>query len=106
MSDVASAVPILDLIAVNAEFQSDFELVWKTVLHHGRFVGGPEVEEFESNFAAYCETSACIGVANGTDALELILTGLGVGPGDEVIIPANTFVATAEAVCAVGARPR
>ena len=48
----------------------------------------------------------CVGVANGTDALELILAGLGIGAGDEVIVPTNTFVATAEAVCAVGARPR
>jgi len=106
MTDVASAVPFLDMAAVNGALQSDFDLAWKTVLHHGRFVGGPEVEEFESNFATYCQTTACIGVANGTDALELILLGLGIGPGDEVIVPTNTFVATAEAVCAVGARPR
>ena len=76
------------------------------MLHHGQFVGGPDVERFEANFAAYCESRACVGVANGTDALELILAGLSIGPGDEVIVPANTFVATVEAVCAVGARPR
>ena len=75
------------------------------MLEHGRFVGGPEVEQFEASFAAYCETTACVGVANGTDALELILAGLGIGPGDEVIVPTNTFVATAEAVCAVGPAP-
>jgi dTDP-4-amino-4,6-dideoxygalactose transaminase len=100
------SVPFLDLAAVNDVLQSDYAVAWKNVLDHGRFVGGPEVERFEASFAAYCESTACVGVANGTDALELILAGLGIGPGDEVIIPTNTFVATAEAVCAVGARPR
>jgi dTDP-4-amino-4,6-dideoxygalactose transaminase len=106
VTEVVDSVPFLDLASVNGALQSDYELAWKTVLHHGRFVGGPEVELFEASFAAYCETTACVGVANGTDALELILAGLGVGPGDQVIVPTNTFVATAEAVCAVGARPR
>jgi dTDP-4-amino-4,6-dideoxygalactose transaminase len=101
-----NSVPFLDLASVNGALQGEYELAWKTVLEHGRFVGGPEVERFEASFAAYCETTACVGVANGTDALELILAGLGIGPGDEVIVPTNTFVATAEAVCAVGARPR
>jgi dTDP-4-amino-4,6-dideoxygalactose transaminase len=99
-------VPFVDLGSINGVLQSDLDLAWKTVLHHGQFVGGPEVEQFESSFADYCETAACVGVANGTDALELILAGLGIGPGDEVIVPANTFVATVEAVCTVGARPR
>lgn len=101
-----SAVPFLDLPSVNAALEADFDLAWKKVLAHGRFVGGPEVELFEAEFAEYCETVACVGVANGTDALELILTGLGIGRGDDVIVPTNTFVATAEAICAVGARPR
>lgn len=106
MTEVVDSVPFLDLASVNGALQSDYEVAWKTVLGHGRFVGGPEVERFEASFATYCETTACIGVGNGTDALELILSGLGIGPGDEVIVPANTFIATAEAVCAVGARPR
>jgi dTDP-4-amino-4,6-dideoxygalactose transaminase len=91
---------------VNNGLREEFDLAWKTVLDHGHFVGGPEVERFERDFATYCGTKACIGVANGTDALELILRGLGIGIGDEVIIPTNTFIATAEAVCATGARPR
>ncbi|MGB6164092.1 MAG: DegT/DnrJ/EryC1/StrS family aminotransferase [Pseudonocardiaceae bacterium] len=99
-------VPFLDLHGVNNELREGFDLAWKTVLNHGHFVGGPEVECFEREFATYCGTKACIGVANGTDALELILSGLGIGRGDEVIIPTNTFIATAEAVCATGARPR
>lgn len=99
-------VPFLDLGRTNGRLHHEFDLAWKTVLGHGSYIGGPEVERFEQEFAAYCETRACIGVANGTDALELILTGLGIGGGDEVILPANTFIATAEAVCAAGARPR
>lgn len=106
MSEVLNAVPFLDLPSINGGLHGDFELAFKRVLEHGRFVGGPEVEQFEESFAAYCETTACVGVANGTDALALILAGLGIGWGDEVIVPTNTFVATAEAVCAVGARPR
>jgi dTDP-4-amino-4,6-dideoxygalactose transaminase len=104
--EVLDSVPFLDLASLNGALHDHYELAWKTVLQHGRFVGGPEVEQFETRFAAYCETTACVGVANGTDALELILAELGIGPGDEVIVPTNTFVATAEAVCAVGARPR
>jgi dTDP-4-amino-4,6-dideoxygalactose transaminase len=100
------SVPFLDLASINGPLHGEFELAWKTVLGHGLFVGGPEVEQFEDDFAAYCETTSCVGVANGTDALELILAGLGIGPGDEVIVPTNTFIATAEAVCRVGARPR
>lgn len=100
------AVPFLDLAAVHADLREELDLCWKDVLTSGRFVGGPEVERFESAFAEYCEVSCCVGVGNGTDALELILAGLGIGRGDEVILPGNTFVATAEAVCAVGARPR
>ncbi|WP_396906945.1 aminotransferase class I/II-fold pyridoxal phosphate-dependent enzyme [Mycolicibacterium phlei] len=98
-------VRFLDLVAVNSTVGADLDLAWKTVLAHGGYVGGPEVEQFEAEFARYCEAPACVGVGNGTDALELILESLGIGPGDEVIVPANTFVATAEAVCAVGARP-
>ncbi|HXV93561.1 MAG TPA: DegT/DnrJ/EryC1/StrS family aminotransferase [Pseudonocardia sp.] len=98
-------VPFLDLAGVNEALRSELDLAWKTVLGHGRFVGGPEVARFESEFAAYCGAAQAVGVANGTDAIELVLTGLGIGRGDEVIVPANTFVATAEAVCAVGARP-
>jgi dTDP-4-amino-4,6-dideoxygalactose transaminase len=101
----AGTVPFLDLGAVNAALREAYDEAWTAVLDHGRFVGGPEVERFEQDFAEFCGASACVGVANGTDALQLILAGLGVGRGDEVIVPANTFVATAEAVWAVGARP-
>ncbi|NMI00268.1 DegT/DnrJ/EryC1/StrS family aminotransferase [Pseudonocardia acidicola] len=99
-------VEFLDLVGQHDRLHDQLDVAWKAVLASGYFVGGPEVAAFEAEFAAYCGAAHCVGVANGTDALELILTGLGIGPGDEVIVPANTFVATAEAVCTVGARPR
>ena len=99
-------IPFLDLRAGNEMVRRELERVWREVLAHGRFTGGPEVEIFEGQFAQYCDSAHCVGVGNGTDALELILSALGIGPGDEVIVPGNTFVATAEAVCAVGAFPR
>ena len=99
-------IPFLDLDRLHADLREPLELAWKTVLGHGRFVNGPEVAAFEAAFARYCDVTDCVGVGNGTDALELILAGLDIGPGDEVIIPTNTFVATVEAVVTAGARPR
>lgn len=106
MTTMQAPVPFLDAARANDAFRDEFDLVWKSVLDHGAYVGGPEVERFETEFAAYCGVDHCVGVGNGTDALELILAGLGIGRGDEVIVPANTFIATAEAVCAAGAAPR
>jgi dTDP-4-amino-4,6-dideoxygalactose transaminase len=77
----------------------------RAVLESGRYILGPEVEAFESEFAAYVGTDHCVGLANGTDALEIGLRALGVGAGDEVVVPAFTFFATAEAVVALGATP-
>jgi len=75
------------------------------VVESGRFILGPEVAAFEQEFAAYCGARHAVGVANGTDALTIALRAMGVGPGDEVIVPSFTFYATAEAVPATGARP-
>jgi dTDP-4-amino-4,6-dideoxygalactose transaminase len=72
----------------------------------GAFIGGAAVERFEAEFAAWCEVSDAVGVSSGTDALVLALRALGVGSGDEVVVPANSFIATAEAVTIVGASPR
>jgi len=105
VTTLVEKVPFLDMAAINSVLTGDLDSAWKTVLEHGHFVGGPEVERFENDFARYCEAAHCVGVANGTDALELILAALGIGYGDDVIVPANTFVATVEAVCTVGARP-
>jgi dTDP-4-amino-4,6-dideoxygalactose transaminase len=102
----APQVPFLDLASLHDELRGHLDAAWRSVLTHGRFVGGPEVAEFEAAFARYSEVEHCVAVGNGTDALELAMRGLGVGEGDEVLVPTNTFVATAEAVCAVGATPR
>ena len=77
----------------------------RAVLGSGRYILGPEVEAFEAEFAAYVGRRHCVGVASGTDALTISLRSLGVGPGDEVVVPAYTFFATAEAVVNAGARP-
>lgn len=99
-------VPFLDLGAEHDRVRPELDAAWRTVLGHGRFVGGPEVAAFEAEFADLVGSGGCVGVGNGTDALELILAALGIGRGCEVIVPTNTFVATAEAVRAVGATPR
>jgi len=75
-------------------------------LHGAGYIGGRPVTSFEEEWAAYCGADHAVGVANGTDALELALSALGVGPGDQVVLPANTFIATAAAVVRVGATPR
>jgi dTDP-4-amino-4,6-dideoxygalactose transaminase len=98
-------IPFLDLGAIHEPLADEFRRVFDHVLATGAFVGGPYVEQFEADWAAYCEAEHAIGVANGTDALELALRALGITVGDEVIIPGNTFIATAEAAIAVGATP-
>lgn len=105
MTAVVDLIPLLDLGATTRGIHAELDDAWKAVLQHGQFIGGPEVELFETRFAEYCEAAHCVGVGNGTDALEMILDALEIGRGDEVIVPANTFVATVEAICAVGACP-
>jgi dTDP-4-amino-4,6-dideoxygalactose transaminase len=80
--------------------------MWNETLSSSRFVGGPSVEKFEQSWAHYCGTRNAVGTASGTDAIELVLRGLGIGQGAEVVVPANTFIATAEAVVLAGATPR
>jgi dTDP-4-amino-4,6-dideoxygalactose transaminase len=99
-------IPFLDVAAMTREVQDAVDPAWQRVLASSRFIGGEIVEQFEAEWAAYCGVGHAVGVANGTDALQLTLTALGIGPGDEVIVPANTFVATAEAVVLAGAIPR
>lgn len=98
-------VPLVDVAAAHAEVAAEVAAGFTRVLSSAAFIGGEEVAAFEREYAAYCGVEHCVGVANGTDALELALRAVGAGPGREVIIPANTFVATAEAVAATGARP-
>jgi dTDP-4-amino-4,6-dideoxygalactose transaminase len=98
-------VKFVDLSAQHKTLEKEIKEVFNRVLSNCSFVLGPEVEKFEEAFAAYCGVAHCIAVTNGTAALQLALQGLGVGPGDEVITVAHTFIATAEAINAAGSRP-
>lgn len=98
-------VPFLDLAAQQAEIVDQVLPVWRRQLATAGFVGGPEVSAFEQEYADYIGVAHVIGVSNGTDALELAYRAAGIGAGDEVIMPANTFIATAEAASRVGAVP-
>jgi dTDP-4-amino-4,6-dideoxygalactose transaminase len=97
-------VPMLDLSAQHREVSERILRGFDQVLSSSSFIQGPEVAAFEAEFASYCGVGHVVGVGSGTDALELALRAAGVGPGDEVVVPANTFVATAEAVVRAGAK--
>jgi dTDP-4-amino-4,6-dideoxygalactose transaminase len=98
-------VPFVDLKLLHSGLEEQLRAVFDRVLDHSSFVLGPEVHQFEAEFAAYCGTSHCVAVNTGTAALHLVLAALGIGPGDEVITVPHTFIATAEAITAVGATP-
>lgn len=98
-------IPFLDLIQPYAELKSEIDDVVMRSLQSGWYILGPEVDAFESEFATYCEAAHCVSVANGLDALHLALRALEVGPGDEVIVPSNTYIATWLAVSQCGATP-
>jgi dTDP-4-amino-4,6-dideoxygalactose transaminase len=100
-----SRIPLVDLKAAHAEVAEEVEAGFKRILAETAFVGGAEVTAFEEEYAAFNGVPHCVGVANGTDALELALRSIGVGAGSQVILPANTFIATAGAVARTGARP-
>jgi dTDP-4-amino-4,6-dideoxygalactose transaminase len=99
-------VPFTDLAAMTNDVWPSIEKDYRACLLSGAYIGGSAVASFERDWAAYCGADYAVGVANGTDALELTLTALGIGPGDQVIVPANTFIATAAAVVRAGAEPR
>lgn len=98
-------VPFLDLKAINLRKSAEFQAALDRVLDSGWLILGQEVANFERAFAAYCESEHCIGVGNGLDALHLVLKAWGIGPGDEVLVPSNTYIATWLAVTYTGARP-
>ena len=98
-------VPFLDLAAQQAEIVDEVLPVWRAQLESASFIGGAEVEAFEREFADYIGATHVVGVSNGTDALELAYRAVGIAPGDEVLVPANTFIATAEALSRIGAVP-
>lgn len=98
-------IPFLDLKAINERDDAAFKDAINDVLASGYYIMGQKLADFESAFATYSQTKHCIGVGNGLDALVLILRAAGIGAGDEVIVPANTFIASFLAISAVGATP-
>ena len=100
-----TAVPFYDVRAANAPYRGQFAAVSQDVLDSGHLIAGPRLDAFEKEFAAYCGVNHCVGVGTGLDGLTLALRAVGVMPGDEVIVPAFTFIATWFAVSNVGAVP-
>lgn len=98
-------VPFLDLTKVNQSMAPLLEEGFSRVLNSGWFIQGKELETFEAEFADYCNVAHCVGVGNGLDAIHLLLAAYGIGPGDEVVVPSNTFIATWLAVTRCGAKP-
>ena len=98
-------IPFLDLKAINLTQRAELMEAFERVLTSGWYIMGSELTAFEAEFAAYCGARECVGVANGLDALTLSLRALGIGPGDEVMVPSNTYIATWLAVSHVGATP-
>lgn len=97
--------PFLDLKSINLRQKEEFQAALAAVLDSGWLVLGKQTEAFEKEYATYCGTHHCIGVANGLEALHLVLKAWGIGHGDEVIVPSNTYIATWLAVSQVGAKP-
>lgn len=98
-------IPFLDLKPTYLELQTELDVAMRRVLDSGWYILGAEVDAFEQEYASYCEAAHCVSVANGLDALHLALLAMGVGAGDEVIVPSNTYIATWLAVSQCGATP-
>jgi dTDP-3-amino-3,4,6-trideoxy-alpha-D-glucose transaminase len=105
VSSAPRGIPLTRLDNADPELLEEIMLAIERVAHAGAFTLGDVVTDFEQGFASYCDAALAVGVSSGTDALLLALQALGIGQGDEVIVPTNSFIATAEAVTAVGARP-
>ncbi len=99
------AVPFVDLSHSHQELKESILAAIADLIDSQAYINGPQVREFEEAFAAYCERTFCVGLASGADALRLSLVAAGIAPGDEVLLPANTFAATAVAVVQAGGRP-
>ncbi len=104
-SNAAAKVPFIDLRAQYSTLRHEIRAAIDGVLESQQFVLGPHGEALEGEIAAYCDAKYAVALANGTDALTIALAACGIGPGDDVIVPAFTFVATATAVVRLGARP-
>lgn len=96
-------IPFLDLVTPHRQLEEELVAAFREALRGAAFIGGPEVESFEREFAAYCGTKHCVGVANGTDAVRFALMAAGVGKGDAVVTVSHTFIATVEAISQAGA---
>lgn len=99
------SIPFLDLVTTHQQLKDELCAAFRAALETASFVGGPKVEEFETQFAAYCKTQYCVGVGSGTDALRFALIAAGVHPGDTVVTVPNSFIATGEAISQAGAIP-
>jgi len=100
-----SIISFLDLKQINLRQENEINSIFSKFLNSGRYILGNEVEKFEKEFASFCDVKHCIGVANGLDALTLIIRAYGFGSGDEIIVPANTYIASILAISANGATP-
>ncbi|MEK6325306.1 MAG: DegT/DnrJ/EryC1/StrS family aminotransferase [Acidobacteriota bacterium] len=100
---MTAEVPFLELGQTYLEIKDELDAAYQRVMNSGWYILGDEVKAFEEEFAAYCGTKHCVGVGNGLEALQLVLRGYGIGPGDEVIVPGNTYIATWLAVSNAGA---
>src|SRR3989442_11705763 len=98
-------IPFLDLVTVHRDFREELRSVFETALDTAGFIGGPLVQAFERDFAEFCESKVCVGMASGTDALRFALIAAGVQPGETVVTVPLTFIATTEAISQAGARP-
>jgi dTDP-4-amino-4,6-dideoxygalactose transaminase len=98
-------IPFLDLVSPHQELKDELCGIFTASLSTAGFIGGPMVEQFERDFAAYCGTQFCVGVSNGTDALRFAMIAAGIKPGDRVVTVPNTFIATTEAISQAGAHP-
>jgi dTDP-4-amino-4,6-dideoxygalactose transaminase len=98
-------IPFLDLVTPHREMEEELIAVFRDALNTGQFIGGPMVEQFEQEFAAFCGTKYCIGVGSGTDALRFALIAAGIKQGELVVTVSNTFIATTEAISQAGAVP-
>jgi dTDP-4-amino-4,6-dideoxygalactose transaminase len=105
MSHPSESIPFVSLTRQQEGIRGELDQAIKEVLDSGWYILGPQVEAFEQEFARYCNVAHCVGVGNGLDAIQLLLQAYGIGPGDEVLVPSNTFIATWLAVSYVGATP-
>lgn len=98
-------IPFVDLVTAHRELETELVSVFRKAIETASFIGGPAVEQFEDEFAAFCDAEHCVGVNSGTDALRFALTAAGVHPGDIVLTVPHTFIATTEAISQAGAQP-